>query len=606
MARIGFVGGAYQADNLSADQQSSINFLVEKNESGAAKGELSLIDRPGLATFCTLGRFSVSAGIEINGRVFFCSDGVFYEVFADGSKINRGAIVFSATYPASLAASQTQVMIASGGKGYCFTLATNALSASISTIDGVIQVGFLDDYFVAAIQNTQRLYLSALLDGNSWNALDTTLISVFPDVITGFKVSGRRLLVQGNKNSVLYYDSGNTFPFDVVPGGDFEMGLAGTFGSARADGTVFFWSSDERGGRMFWRLHGSDPLRISTHAIEKAVAQYGIISDVVCWPAIFYGHTFVVSWFPSANKTWVYDVATGLWAEWAYFANGVYSAFLGACHVYVPTFEKHLVGDRQSGKVYEMKPATLVNNAWTFTDDAGQPMRRERISPYVTLESVRVTVSAFELEADAGLGQNPSGGIPPGGPQVTLPDANGVLWNVTIDDTGIIHHVVTTVDVAQTILINDSTTAGTTWQLGLDPVAHVLTATAVAYQSTAPFSFLFATTPGDLETAIFVNGGILQQNNPIPVPRPPAAELTWSDDRGHSWSEPRQLSLGAIGEYGTRMIERRLGQFWGTSGRLWKLVYSDQVPLRITDAHMTATPDYGPTPRLAAQLRKGA
>jgi hypothetical protein len=61
----------------------------------------------------------------------------------------------------------------------------------------------------------------------------------------------------------------------------------------------------------------------------------------------------------------------------------------------------------------------------------------------------------------------------------------------------------------------------------------------------------------------------------------PQIILDWSDDRGKTWSHSQQQSLGKIGEYGKRVIFRRLGQSFG---RVFRIRMGDPVRLVITGA----------------------
>lgn len=66
----------------------------------------------------------------------------------------------------------------------------------------------------------------------------------------------------------------------------------------------------------------------------------------------------------------------------------------------------------------------------------------------------------------------------------------------------------------------------------------------------------------------------------------PQAELSWSDDGGHTWSNPYQAPLGKIGEYRTRLLWRRLGH---TRNRVWKISISDSVKRVLIGAGMQAS-----------------
>lgn len=61
----------------------------------------------------------------------------------------------------------------------------------------------------------------------------------------------------------------------------------------------------------------------------------------------------------------------------------------------------------------------------------------------------------------------------------------------------------------------------------------------------------------------------------------PQMMLRYSDDNGHTWSNERTCSLGAVGEYGARAIFRRLGV---GRNRVWEISMTDPVPWAITGA----------------------
>ena len=65
----------------------------------------------------------------------------------------------------------------------------------------------------------------------------------------------------------------------------------------------------------------------------------------------------------------------------------------------------------------------------------------------------------------------------------------------------------------------------------------------------------------------------------------PQAMLDWSDDGGHTWSNEHWASIGAIGNYRTRAIWRRLGS---SRDRVFRLTITDPVKTVILGAHLEA------------------
>lgn len=67
--------------------------------------------------------------------------------------------------------------------------------------------------------------------------------------------------------------------------------------------------------------------------------------------------------------------------------------------------------------------------------------------------------------------------------------------------------------------------------------------------------------------------------------RDPQIMLDWSDDKGKTWSTEITASMGKIGEYGTRVIFRRLGS---SRDRIFRVSISDPVKRVITSANLDA------------------
>jgi hypothetical protein len=70
----------------------------------------------------------------------------------------------------------------------------------------------------------------------------------------------------------------------------------------------------------------------------------------------------------------------------------------------------------------------------------------------------------------------------------------------------------------------------------------------------------------------------------------PQVMLRWSDDGGHTWSNEHWRGTGAIGEYGRRVIWRRLGMTTKLRDRVYELSGSDETKIAIMGAELIASP----------------
>lgn len=608
-----------------------------------------LYPSPGLSLFTSLPDSPIRAEWyiatpNVAPRFFAVAGSNLYEIFSDGTFIARGA-VGSDLNPASLANSNIQLMIASGGQGYCLNLTTNVLTGPIATIAGAIQVGYSDGFFLALIANTAQVFVSNVLDGTTWNPATTAIVSVFPDNIVSMIVDHREMCLLGRKQSVCYYDSGNLFPYDVIPGGFAEQGCAATFSSVKADNTVYWIGQDERGNGIAWKAQGYTPVRVSTSAIEYLWQSYSTIADAIAYSFQDQGHTFIHWYFPTAGKSWRYDIATQAWHEVRYGENETDSPHRSRCHAFA--FNKHLVGDWASGNIYQMAiPALDGLGGYTFVRDFGTPIRRIRRSPYVGVPEVWNFPKTLEFEIQTGMGPVPSllfgGGYDStlisssGGASVPQLSVRLIVSSVvghTYSITGTFKNV-GAVAVVISIYFNggggsSSTTIapgavssislslvgnGSQIRYGIGTANVGASFSVIGYNPTAQDSTISSPIAIDSKFAglwtAFGSGATIalaqNQANPNAVEVAPQIMLRWSKDGGQTWSQERQLGIGKAGEYSTRMIARRLGRFWGTKGIIFELSTSDPVPYRIIDAYLESSPNMAPAERLPHALRKQA
>lgn len=373
---------------------------------------MALYPTPGLSLFTDTGESAVLGEFYFNGRAFAAGN-TLWEVFADKSKTGRGNLG-TVTDPVTFAANQAnQILVCAGGNLYVFDLSTNILTLVDMTqlVGPVSMVGFADGYFVALIKDSNKFQLSGLLDGTTWSGLDVNEISVFSENIVSMAVVLREVVFQGAKQSAVYQNTGaSSTPFLPAPGGFCEQGSGAAFGTIVMDNSYFWLGEDTRGGRMAWRANGYTPARVSDHGCENAWRQYSTISDAVSWSYQENGHTFWVIYFPTADATWVYDAATQMWHERASLDGSAHKA---RCHMFA--FGKHLVGDRASGKIYEMSSDIL--------DDAGTAIRRVRRAPHLSREMKQVRHYKLQLDVESGLGPQPplrDGNGDPRGPEMTM------------------------------------------------------------------------------------------------------------------------------------------------------------------------------------------
>ena len=427
MARFGFVGGSYSLQDIAADCQSAINLFPQSDESGFGKSAIIQLPTPGTRAFATAPSSGAGRGtFTFNGRTFAVSGTILYEALSSGSTASLGSLS-SDGMPVSWAANPTQLIIASGGIVYCLVLATNALSVvtALSGID-IIQIGYSDGFFLALVRNGIGFYISAPEDGTTWDLGNFSDVSVYAENVLAMIIDHREPWFFGSKRSQPYYNSGaaNT-PYVPISGGFVEEGIIAPFSVTQIDNSIFWLGgSADRGAGIAWRANGYTPTRVSNHAIEFAIQSYAVISDAVAYSYQDQGHAFYVLCFPTANVTWVYDVATQQWHQRASGAQAQ-NAHTSMAHTY--NFGKHLVCNAVTGDLNELSNTV-------YTDVGEQIIYRVRRAPHVSTEQQWIFHSQLQVDVEVGLGPippltNPDGS--PRGPRMNLrwSDDGGKTWS---------------------------------------------------------------------------------------------------------------------------------------------------------------------------------
>lgn len=405
--KIPFVGATYRMDARSFDVQRCINFYPLISESKINKAPTALRCCPGLETYATAGGGPIRGAISsTSGRAFVVSGDTFYEVNTDGTTTDHGNLN-TQTGLVSIAENNTQIIVVDGTDGWIFTKASDSWAQIVDAdFPTCSLVTYQDGYFIVIEDGTQNFYISAIGDGASWGAADFTTVQSSPDNLISLISDNSNLWLFGNRSIEVYQNTGNAdFPFERIPGAVIQNGCQAAFTVKKFDRSLVWLGVDEDGKGAVWQARGYDAQRISTQAIERRINSATSLEDAYAWVYRQQGHIFYVLQIPNLNTSLVYDGYTGQWHERMYLdpETNTREIHRGSCHFFFD--DKNLVGDRVTGKVYDMR--------LDLYDDAGDPMVRERIAPCISDENRNVKHSSFELDMEAGVGINAGQGSDP-------------------------------------------------------------------------------------------------------------------------------------------------------------------------------------------------
>jgi hypothetical protein len=418
------LGSSYVARSINAADNRMVNLFPEVTPDGG-KTNGFLNRAPGLNFQQTIGTGPIRGlwAHQTNGQDFYVASGTeFYKVNAlTGTPTKLGDI--SGTGQVSIADNGTQLFIACNPNSYIYNEVTNTFQ-QITDPDfpGAVTVGYLDGYFVFNEPDSQRMWVTALLNGLDVSPLDFASAEGSPDGIVALCVDHREVWVFGTDSVEVWYDAGlQDFPLQRIQGAFNEIGCVAAFSVAKLDNGLFWLGTDARGQGIVYRANGYTGTRVSTHAIEYAIQSYGNISDAIAYTYQQDGHAFYVLTFPSANTTWVYDVATQAWHERAGWSNGSFTRHRSNCQC---NFQGNtVVGDYENGNIY-----TLDLNVYADNGGVQKWLRSWRALPTGTNNLKRSAQHSLQLDCESGVGLNNGQGSDP---QVMLrwSDDGGHTWS---------------------------------------------------------------------------------------------------------------------------------------------------------------------------------
>ena len=295
----------------------------------------------------------------------------------------------------------TQLFVAANGPSYIYNSNTNVFQ-QINDIDfpGAVTVSYLDGYFIFNEPNSQKIWVTSLLDGTQVDPLDFASAEGSPDGLVSVIVNNREAWLFGTNSIEVWYDAGTPdFPLARIQGASNEIGCAAAFSVAKLDNSIFWLGQDARGRGIVYRNNGYTGVRASNHSIEWQIQQYGDISNAIAYTYQQDGHSFYVLTFPTVQKTWVYDVPTQSWHERAGWSNGDFIRYRPNCQT---AFNSEVIlGDYESGNLYAYDLDVYSDNG-----QIQKWLRSWRPIPSGQNNLRRTAQHSLQLDCETGVGLN--------------------------------------------------------------------------------------------------------------------------------------------------------------------------------------------------------
>jgi hypothetical protein len=393
------LGGSYTARSLNEAANRMINLYSEVTpEVGKEAGYLMRC--PGTRLVATVGTGPIRGMWQSKSVLYVVSGNGFYRVGADWIPVFIGN-VDNGVDTVSMSDNGYQVFIACNPRAFIYNI-TTAVFAEITDTDfvGARSVAFIGGYFVFNEPFSQRVWVTSLLDGTAIDPLDFASAEAGTDNIRTLIADHKEIWLFGANTIEVWYNAGNVdYPLSPISGAYIETGIEAYRSLAKCDNSLFWLGSDTRGDGIVYRTNGYTPVRVSTHALEWQIQNYGKMTDAIGYSYQMDGHLFYVLTFPSANKTWCYDISTGLWHERGEFneTTDSFTRHRSNCQAYFN--EEIITGDFDNGNIYAFDLAVYTDNG-----NINKWVRSWRALPTGQNDLKRTIHHSLQLDCETGRG----------------------------------------------------------------------------------------------------------------------------------------------------------------------------------------------------------
>lgn len=258
---------------------------------------------------------------------------------------------------------------------------------------------FLDDtlYVMAPFAN---IWGSDINDILTWPADNVLVARIEPT--RGVALAKQLVYVVAFKedSTEIFYDAANATgsPLGRVSGAKISFGCANADSVREVDGALFWLSTNRSASVQVMRMENLKAEIISTPAIERLLGEADV-SEVYSWTLKYEGHRWYAITLVNENLTLVYDMTTGLWAQWT-DVDGNYLPIVDS--TYKTSTAQTLLQHESNGWLYTVDSANVTDAGDVITVDIYTPnydagTARDKTLPAVYFDANRIPGSVLQV-----------------------------------------------------------------------------------------------------------------------------------------------------------------------------------------------------------------
>lgn len=235
-----------------------------------------------------------------------------------------------------------------------------------------------------------------LTPATAFDPLDIAAKSGSADYIVAIATRHKELLLIGELTTENWIGTGAAdFYFQLQQGAYIDHGCAAPYSVVSSDVLTCWIMKDKQGSGTIVQSVGYELKEISTPGIVAEIKAYADLSDATGTFFQMADHLFYVLSFPTANKTWFYDISSGIWGEWSWLNTDDGSNNRARIAYAFFAFDKNYISDWETGKIWKLDLSV-------YTDNDVPIIRMRTFTHLVGNDFERITYKSFDADIECG------------------------------------------------------------------------------------------------------------------------------------------------------------------------------------------------------------
>lgn len=411
MQQIDFVRQFYQSKSLPLSSESLTNMYAKiyANTGGSKPRNLiALFGCAGLQDLLEFDTYAPVYALQTMGVYLYAVVGsVVYQIDSNFAVLNKGTIPLTAG-KVRLSVNDNGyelVILTSSGRSWIYDSVADDL---VEITDGDYQeasdVCAIDGYSIFSVKDSDQFFNSAIRDATSYDALDYQTAEGEPDNLVAVRKFQGGMWAFGEKTLEFYQNVGGNPIFQRIAGASRQIGCLSRDSVAQISDIGIFWIGNDR---KIYKGSAYQYQKISTEPIDEELETYSELdlknSEAFCYTNE--GHDFYNITFAEQDRTFSYDINTGLWHLRESFDDETSKTIRWRASCFENFAGKRIFGDYKTGKLY------YLDNAY-YKEGDNHLIAKIITSPLFD-GLIRASVNSLYVDMETGVGTTSGSGNDP-------------------------------------------------------------------------------------------------------------------------------------------------------------------------------------------------